>query len=117
MQNKVRRRPDTQDLVRAYKARFGDQAVPESDEEMRATLGWDESMDRLKRDERVASIPAYFDLYEDAERQDERIRRTRADLAALLVGDPEEHRETWEMIRPGLDGDETCSAAESPSTT
>lgn len=117
MQSDVRRRPDTQDLVRAYRARFGDQAVPESDDEMREALGWDESMDRLKRDERVSSIPDYFDLYEDAERQDERIRRTRAGLAALLRGDPDEHRETWEMLRPALDGDETCSAAEPPSNS
>lgn len=117
MQNKVRRRPDTQDLIRAYKARFGDDVVPKSDEAMREALSWDEVMDRLSRDDRMSSVPDYFDLYEAAEVRDERIRRTRASLAALLCGDPEEHRETWEMLRPALDGDGTCSTVESPSTS
>lgn len=117
MQSDVRRRPDTQDLIRAYKARFGDDDVPESDEEMREALSWDQVMDRLNRDERMSAVPDNFILYEHAELRDERIRRTRAGLAALLRGDPEEHRESWETIRPALDGDNACSVEASTSTS
>jgi len=117
MQSNVRRRPDTQDLIRAFKARFGDDEVPENDEEMREALGWDAIMERLRRDDRMSAVPDNFDLYEATDVRDERIRRTRAGLAALLRGDPDEHRESWEMIRCALDGDETCSAVESASSS
>lgn len=114
MQSDARRRPDTQDLIRAYKARFGDQEVPQSDEELREALRWDEIMGRLSRDERLSAIPDYFDLYEAPDQRDERIRRTRAGLAALLQGDPEEHRESWEILKAALDDD--CSSGGSTST-
>ena len=117
MQSDVRRRPDTQDLIRAYKARFGDQEVPKSDEELREALSWDEIMDRLSRDERMSAVPDNFVLYEAPEHRDERIRRTRAGLAALLRGDPEEHRESWELVRASLEGDGACLAEEAISST
>ena len=115
MQSNVRGRPDTQDLIRAYKARFGDRPVPESDEEMREALGWDESMDRLRRDERLASVPSFFDVYETPECRDDRIRRTRAGLAELLSGDPEEHRVSLEILKAALDDD--CAPGSSTSTS
>ena len=115
MQGSARRRPETQDLIRAYKARFGDQDVPESDEEMREALGWDEVMGRLSRDERLSAVPDYFDLYEPAELRDERIRRTRAGLATLLRGDPEEHSESLAILRAALDDD--CASGGPTSTT
>ena len=114
MQSHIERRPDAQDLIRAYKARFGDEEPPESTEEIREALSYDEIMDRLKRDERMSAVPDNFVLYEQAELQDERIHRTRAGLAALLRGDPEEHRESWEMLRAALN-DDPCSAVESTS--
>ena len=117
MQSHVRRRPDTRDLTRAYKARFGDADVPASDDELREALSWDAMMERFSRDERLSSMPDYFDLYETAEARDDRIRRTRAGLAALLQGDPEEQRETWDLIRDALDGEGTCSAVESTSNS
>jgi hypothetical protein len=117
VQKHLRRRPDTQDLVRGYRARFGDAATPESDEEMREALSWDEMMDGFKHDERMSAVPDNFHLYEHAENRDERIRRTRSGLAALLRGDPEEHRESWELLKAELGGDETWSAVGSTSTT
>lgn len=117
MQKRMRRRPDTQDLVRGYRARFGDAPAPESDEEMREALSWDEMMDRFNHDERLSAVPDNFRLYEHAENRDERIRRTRAGLAALLRGEPEEHRESWELLKAELGGDETWSAVGPISTT
>jgi hypothetical protein len=77
MQSSARRRPNSQDLTRAYKARFGAEDVPASDDELREALSWDAMMERLKRDERLSLVPNYFDLYESAVVRDERIRRTR----------------------------------------
>lgn len=117
MQNQMRRRPDTQDLVRAYRARFGDNAVPESDEEMTEALSGGEMMDRLSSDERMSAVPDNFYVYEHPKNQEERIRRVRAGLATLLRDDPEEHRESWELLKASLEGDETCSEVGSASTT
>jgi hypothetical protein len=102
MQRNVSGRPSTQDLIRAYKARFGDRPVPEGDDDLREALGLDEIMDRLIRDERMASVPDNFVLYESAEERAERIRRTRAGLAELLRGDPEEHQASWEVLEAAL---------------
>ena len=102
MQSNVSGRPNTQDLIRAYKARFGDQPVPESVDDLREALSWDEIMGRLNRDERLSAVPDNFILYESAEERAERIRRTRAGLAELLRGDPQEHRESWAVLEDAL---------------
>lgn len=117
MQNQIRRRPDTQDLVRGYRARFGDDVAPKGDEEMREALPWDEIMDRLSHDERMSAVPDTFDVYEHPKNREARIHRTRTGLAALLSGDTDEHRESWELLKVSFEGDETWSEVGSTSTT
>ena len=117
MQNQIRRRPDTQDLIRGYRTRFGDDVPPKSDEEMREALSGAEIMDRLSHDERMSAVPDNFDVYEHPTNREARIRRTRDGLAALLSGDADEHRESWELVKASLEGDETWSEVGSTSTT
>lgn len=109
MQSHMRRRPDAQDLLRAYKLRFGDRDVPGSDE----ALEGDQIVTRLSHDERLAAMPDNFDVYETNAHRDERIRRTRDGLAVLLHGDPNEHQESWEILKESLVDARSAGAATS----
>jgi hypothetical protein len=64
---------------------------------------YDDLLAALNRDPAFSVVPADFILHETDELRDERIRRTRAGLAALLQGDPEEHRRTLEILQEALD--------------
>jgi hypothetical protein len=71
------------------------------DERLEAAIH-DEMMASLDRDYTMSVVPPGFMLNEPPDVRDERIRRTRAGLAALRTGDPEEHRETLEALLAAL---------------
>ncbi len=71
-----------------------------SDEEAKS---WDEVMAAINRDPAFSVVPPDFILHETDELRDARIQRTRAGLAALWQGDPEEHRQTIEALQEALD--------------
>ncbi|MCC7369397.1 MAG: hypothetical protein IT306_13290 [Chloroflexi bacterium] len=63
----------------------------------------DEFLTRLERDWRMSAIPESFYLEENESMRSRRMESERASLAAMLEGDPDEHRLAWEAISAALD--------------
>jgi alkanesulfonate monooxygenase SsuD/methylene tetrahydromethanopterin reductase-like flavin-dependent oxidoreductase (luciferase family) len=88
---------------------------PMTDEDRLEAAMHDEMMARLERDYTMSVVPPDFLLHEPPDLRDERIRRTRAGLAALRTGDPEEHRETLEALLAALAENDAASEGEPSS--
>jgi hypothetical protein len=64
---------------------------------------YDDVLAALNRDPAFSVVPADFILHETDKLRDERVERARTVLAALRQGDPDEHRETLELLQEALD--------------
>jgi hypothetical protein len=95
-------------------ARHSDVARPVPDAEHLESLRYEEILANINRDYTVSVVPPSFILHETPAEHQERLRQTRAGLAALRGGDPHEHRETLEAVLRSLDDD--ASWKEEPSS-
>lgn len=73
----------------------------------------DEELKGLAYDADRSAISRPFRLEEGAAAQAERISSERDALAAMLTGDPDEHRRAWDVISAALDdnGEQTSVRA------
>jgi hypothetical protein len=78
---------------------------PATEEERREVLRYEEILANIDRDYTMSVVPPSFILNETPAEHQERLRETRAGLAALREGDPDEHRETLESVLRSLDDD------------
>jgi hypothetical protein len=86
-------------------AQHSNVARPLTDEERLESLRYEEILANINRDYTMSVVPPNFILHESAAEHQERLRQTRAGLAALREGDPDEHRETLEAVLRSLDDD------------